>query len=214
MAYIYLGYGKTNEQGIATLDHDAQGNPITHSYTGTGAGELDIIASLDDNTHISDRSIQSGTYRTLDCIQYDSCTTGTVNSNWLNSSAFTSVSSDPTGMSVINNTSAQQQLIWNKQGTSSDQRDWDYPSCIEFEILEMTGSVYLMCRSESNQNAPRISNYGVGKHRIEVTDSSMKYFFEDELKLSYDYDNTLFAIRFHADASSNFKLKDFKVYPI
>ena len=65
--YRYLGYGITNEQGIAHLDHDANGDPITHSYTGTGAGELDIIASLDDQSHISDSSIQSGTYPVLDC---------------------------------------------------------------------------------------------------------------------------------------------------
>ena len=56
--YRYLGYGITNEQGIAHLDHDANGDPITHSYTGTGAGELDIIASLDDNTKISESSLQ------------------------------------------------------------------------------------------------------------------------------------------------------------
>lgn len=66
--YRYLGYGITDENGIATLDHDANGDPITHSYTGTGAGELDIIASLDDSSHISDSSIQSETFVTYDCI--------------------------------------------------------------------------------------------------------------------------------------------------
>ena len=64
--YRYLGYGITNEQGIATLDHDANGDPITHSYTGTGAGEIDIVASLDDTSKISDSSIQSETYGVLD----------------------------------------------------------------------------------------------------------------------------------------------------
>ena len=68
--YRYLGYGITNEQGIATLDHDANGNPIDHSYTGTGAGEIDIVASLDDNTHISDSSLQSEIFVVSDTIWY------------------------------------------------------------------------------------------------------------------------------------------------
>ena len=72
--YRYLGYGITDENGIAKLDHDAQGNPITHSYTGTGAGEIDIVASLDDNTHISDSSIQSETYSLIDAKFKDTAT--------------------------------------------------------------------------------------------------------------------------------------------
>ena len=74
--YRYLGYGITNEQGIATLDHDANGNPIDHSYTGTGAGEIDIVASLDDNTHISERSIQSETYSLWDTLFFDNAIEG------------------------------------------------------------------------------------------------------------------------------------------
>lgn len=62
MVYKYLGYGITDNNGIAHLDHDSNGNPINHSYTGTGAGEIDIVASLDDSTHISDSSLQSEIY--------------------------------------------------------------------------------------------------------------------------------------------------------
>ena len=85
MAYRYLGYGITNDKGIAKLEFDANGNPIDHSYTGTGAGELDIIASLDDNTHISDSSIQSETYDVWDYIFYDTGIDGTKNTNWYSS---------------------------------------------------------------------------------------------------------------------------------
>ena len=76
--YRYLGYGITNEQGIAKLDHDANNDPIDHSYTGTGAGELDIIASLDNDIDISDSSIQSETYEVTDCywIEKSSTITG------------------------------------------------------------------------------------------------------------------------------------------
>lgn len=68
--YRYLGYGITDENGIATLDHDSNGDPIDHSYTGTGAGEIDVVASLDDDTEISDSSILSETYEVCDCKYY------------------------------------------------------------------------------------------------------------------------------------------------
>ena len=94
MAYRYLGYGITNDKGIAKLEFDANGNPIDHSYTGTGAGELDIIASLDDNEHISDSSLQSETYTVLDCIFMDYKSDGTHNTNYYKSNNATVTSSD------------------------------------------------------------------------------------------------------------------------
>ena len=77
VTYIYKGYGITDENGIAKLDHDAQGNPLTHSYTGTGAGEIDIVASLDST--IGDSSIVSETYSLLDALFYDEALT---NEKW------------------------------------------------------------------------------------------------------------------------------------
>ena len=67
--YKYLGYGVTDENGVAHLDHDANGDPLTHSYTGVGAGEVDVLASLDKP--ITDGSIVSGTYPVLDTIVYE-----------------------------------------------------------------------------------------------------------------------------------------------
>ena len=65
--YNYLGYGVTDENGIAKLDHDANGDSISHSYTGTGAGKIDVVASLDSPSSISDSSLVSETYELEDC---------------------------------------------------------------------------------------------------------------------------------------------------
>ena len=67
--YRYLGYGVTDSNGVAHLDHDANGDSLSHSYTGVGAGEIDVLASLDNP--IVDGSIVSETYSILDCIKYD-----------------------------------------------------------------------------------------------------------------------------------------------
>ena len=73
--YIYKGYGVTDSNGVAHLDHDASGNPINHSYTGVGAGEIDVVASLDNP--VSSGSIVSETYSVLDTLYYDPTTSDT-----------------------------------------------------------------------------------------------------------------------------------------
>ena len=69
MVYKYLGYGVTDSNGVAKLDHDAEGQELQHSYTGVGAGEVDVVASLDNP--VSSGSIVSGTLPVFDCYKYD-----------------------------------------------------------------------------------------------------------------------------------------------
>ena len=69
MSYRYLGYGITDSNGEAKLEYDENGNHLDHSITGTGAGELDIVASLDKP--IGSGSIVSETYGIWDTLMYD-----------------------------------------------------------------------------------------------------------------------------------------------
>ena len=103
--YRYLGYGVTDENGIAHLDHDAQGNPITHSYTGTGAGKVDIVASLDDSSHISESSIQSEIYELMDCLVYDDGTSDPKKTSFIKSGNGTvTIGSNGTTITATSNT--------------------------------------------------------------------------------------------------------------
>ena len=63
-SYRYLGSALTNANGVATFD-----------YEGTGAGEIDVIASLDKP--ITDGSIVSETYSILDTIYADTMSSDT-----------------------------------------------------------------------------------------------------------------------------------------
>ena len=62
MAKRYLGYGYTNAQGIAKLEFDPDGEPLTHSYTGVGAGIMDIVAESGN--------LESDPYQVYDCLLY------------------------------------------------------------------------------------------------------------------------------------------------
>ena len=70
-SYRYIGYGVTNSNGVAHLDHDPQGNSI-NGYTGTGAGEVDVVASLDNP--VVEGSIVSETFIVDDTYKYDLAT--------------------------------------------------------------------------------------------------------------------------------------------
>ena len=75
--YKYLGYGVTNESGVAKLEYNSEGQKRDHSYTGVGAGEIDVVASLDNP--VESGSIVSETLPVLDTLMYDTGTDATHN---------------------------------------------------------------------------------------------------------------------------------------
>ena len=80
MSYRYLGYGITDSNGEAKLEYDENGNHLDHSITGTGAGELDIVASLDNP--IGSGSLVSEIYEVWDYIVYDNGTSSDHKDIW------------------------------------------------------------------------------------------------------------------------------------
>ena len=71
MAKRLIGTGITNSQGVAIMNKDPEGNPIT-GYTGVGAGQLQIIAETG--------TLQSETENLLDAIVLE--TELTTNKTW------------------------------------------------------------------------------------------------------------------------------------
>lgn len=71
VSYRYIGKGTTDANGVAHITEDAEGNDISSNpgYTGVGAGEIDVVASVDKP--ITTGSIQSNTYEIIDGILSD-----------------------------------------------------------------------------------------------------------------------------------------------
>lgn len=81
--YRCIGKGTTDSKGIAHITHDCNGNSLGSNntgYTGTGAGLVNVIASTDPPSQISNDSNQSGRCDVFDCIHYVPCTSNT--NNW------------------------------------------------------------------------------------------------------------------------------------
>ena len=80
MAKRLIGTATTDNNGVATL-----------TYTGTGAGEVDLTACYYEED--TESIIQSGTYPVWDTLWYDIATTGKKSSAW----------SNPDGISIVTN---------------------------------------------------------------------------------------------------------------
>ena len=136
MAKRYLGYGYTNAQGVAKLEYDSEGNALTHSYTGVGAGKIDIVAESG--------TLQSETYEVLDCAFLDIATTGNTNSNWSNAYGSPSVSTDSTGTTITASSTIRRQTTVSFVG--------------DFEILvnlKANGTFYFGVRDTNSNNMVR-----------------------------------------------------------
>ena len=120
MARRYLGYGYTNSQGIAKLEYDADGEPLTHSYTGVGAGKLDIVAESG--------SLQSESYAIYDCIVFDNGISSDYNDIWTASNA------------DLTRTSTYSRLSETTVGTNAIiYANFPNVNIIEFDILQEDG---------------------------------------------------------------------------
>ena len=128
-SYRYIGYGVTDSNGVAHLDHDPQGNPI-NGYTGTGIGEVDIIAST--SNPITSSSIVSVPLSVWDLKWYDDGVTNPKTVTW-NASAGLGVTIDSGGTLLTTNTASNQTYAVNNGSTS--YTTW----IIEFDVVEING---------------------------------------------------------------------------
>ncbi len=218
--YVFLGSGTTDSNGVAKLDHDANGDPISHSYTGVGAGEIDVVASLDNP--IASGSVVSQPYNVWDTNFGDGGVTGNTNGGFYYTQDQTVVSrqTDNTGTTVTNLTSSLQTIRVNKPNTSIDEKDWVAPLNIEFDILSYTGIVYLQLWKSNNtyENVSvNLSDFltGVSNPHVKVlvADGKMKVYVNDELKTDLVVTfGGLFGIRLLLSNSASFKYKNFFVY--
>lgn len=156
MAKRLLGTGVTDSSGVAVMNKDAQGQTI-NGYTGTGAGEIDIVAEVE----LEDSSILvSETYGVLDAKSYDDGT-ATLSDYWTNTNALTRNSDNTTTFSASNFSSS------NFKVANNSNISFTNGTVVEFDLLEIEGS-------------PRINGYdGANKGVILAETGHYKVVFKD-----------------------------------
>lgn len=215
--YTYLGYGTTNSEGIAHLDHDANGDAISHSYTGTGAGEIDIVASLDDE--ITESSILSET-SVLDCLFLDAGMSE--NTHYYNHQSRTTDTYDNTGRTLSNSTgTTSHYYLVSPPTTPSTASDSSFSAdyCIELDLLSYDGTGYINITDGTNAFYRSWSNLGLtgGEHlRFEIKSNSQKIYINNNPTASWSATNnyTTTSIDIAVGSGKSVKYKNLKVYPI
>jgi len=225
VSYVYLGYGVTDSNGVARLDHNASGTSIDHSYTGTGAGEIDVVASLDST--IGSGSVVSQPYEVIDAIWYDEAVDGHENSDlWINSNLSKTASSDGT---LITNDTGTRFFGLNKNGTTAssenDLYDWTGNSfAVECDILSFSGTVRLQIIDYPSQHlfqkafSDMIGASSTNKHlKIVANGTDVRCYVDGventSMKVTTNFTDT-YRIVFRMEGESSIKFKNLVYYPI
>ena len=218
MVYKYLGYGVTDSNGVAKLDHDAEGQELQHSYTGVGAGEVDVVASLDNP--VSSGSIVSVPCNVIDAERMDSGIEGTSTNLFspMSSNTFirgtdgTEVTYNNTGGSSQWQTALVQPVYYNGNGYA-----------VEMEVVESTYQKFQIATYETGKS----NNYdGIDITEIQGT-GKFKWIYQADGKVYWYKDGNLirttntvnterfsFFIQCPVNKILDFKYKNFVVYPI
>lgn len=148
--YRFCGHGITNNNGIATLDYDANGNPLQNSgLVGTGVGELDIVASLDDPNSISDSSLQSETYSIIDATFVDNGVSTDHNDTGWNKTNLPDTLDRTDGTKIEQVDTSTGAFYYRSQSTTDN-------ICIEFDAYLTTNGVAFFSFRQNSTNVKAI----------------------------------------------------------
>lgn len=220
MARRYIGYGMTNEHGVATLDYDANGDAISGSgYTGVGAGKIDFQAELHD-----DGSVVSEPYPVLDALFYEDGTTGTPNPNWVKYGGAFDVEADSTGI-TLKNTLTWQTRYMAETDASISTLDYEPPFCVEFDFISTNNNAgWYLGVDFANDRLIRgdilNSSGNACSVKIRATTTNTYYSINGGTETALNYvvsSPTDVGIRMNGKGSLDsldVKFKNFRIYPI
>ena len=215
MTYRYLGYGVTNSDEIAKLEYDSNGDPIEHSYTGVGAGKINIVSSLDST--ITESSIISPACIISDCLEYDKGTLNEHNDLFNAMRVFTRNTDDTTV--YYDNTSGASAFQTYIPSISFNGDDYT----IELEVtrsnrLGVQVALYETGEDNYYDNYSGESLQGTGTFKwVFQADGKVYWYKNDQLFRTSNSTNTeRFSLFFRAGAGTilDFNYKNLKIYPI
>lgn len=201
MARKLIGTAVTDENGEATI-----------TYTGTGAGKLNIVAESG--------TFQSEIYGLTDAIFYDTCTTGTVPNMVKKSAGSTIMSSDENGLYCENPlTTGTIYLGLDKEQSSQSITDWiDWCDvAFEFEYVSHTGNVVFQLRPQSSSVIQyALNNCSNGDIiRVEYSNGVVNVFKNNTQVVTGNMNvGELTAIRFSLAPSNTLTIKNLKLWNI
>lgn len=220
--YTPIGYGVTDENGQCTLDHDVDGNPLAHSYTGSGAGKVDIVASLD--SEIDESSLVSETFVLMDCLVYDGGINTNHYDNWYNyGNRLTPSNPDADGRLLENNSSYNGYYYAILNGdTPSDANSYKFDTFTlecdvvnRSETIDSNGFVFYDGNTQQYISTDWLCAYD-GDH-LKITYNGSQFTMESDNSSPYTFSKSFtgkLRLGFQIQPNGFLKYKNFKLYPI
>ena len=204
MARRLIGTGTTDSTG-----------KISVSYTGTGAGKLQLVAVQGNLT--------SETYELHDCIVFDKAVTESKYDGWIYNTTDVSESTGDNGTTVTNSSeSTGRSYMCNRPDTTTPSGlDYQGRICIECDIISGSGTVSSQFGYSGNyaiRNLTQLGLTGGGHLKIEYTGTKANYYINGSstptVSLDANMGSEMYEIRFYLPASTSFTFKNFEIYPI
>jgi hypothetical protein len=216
--YRFLGKGYTDENGVAHMTEDADGQSC-NGYTGTGRGLTDIIASTDDSSHISEGSLQSETYEVWDTLFYDNGLTES--SKWLNYADRLTVTPSSDGTTLFRDASSGTGYYIMYNRSASQNIDFTLPFSLEFEIDNISsktqvGIDFIKNGSDNNKTFNQMNINNGDSVKITFDGETIKVYkngssTSTDLSLSL---STPINLAFFVTATNYMTFKNLKMYSI
>jgi len=205
MAYRYLGSGTTDSNGRATL-----------TYTGVGAGEVDIVASLDNP--ITSDSLKSNVIPVMDGNFADVGLLGNCNdTGWSYSTTNLSRVRGTNGTTLTNNSGASRPYAVNKPETTADLYDWFGSYIVEFDIVEHTGNTVRLYFVDKNGASVYFSLVGISainNNHVKVVNTGNMFtvYVDGVAQTPVSHNLGRHQITFSLATGSGFTYKNFVIY--
>ena len=203
MARRLIGTGTTNSNGIATCNT---------TYTGVGAGKLQIIAVSGD--------LESETYELIDAILRDGGITGDKNDNAFGyNTTYITLTTNTTGTTVENiDTAAEGFRAFTSKNPTDNTYAWDGALCIECDIISTGNNNRIQLYVDNNNLITRTTEeleLTQGGHlKLEYDGNTAVYYVDGVEKFRRTFELSNYNIRFFLPSQSTFAYKNFIVYPI
>lgn len=194
MVNIKIGEAVTDANGVAVYE-----------YTGSGAGEMDVIAKSG--------SVVSETYNVLDTIIYDNGFENDYNDNCWVTETNVEVIHGADGTTVENKASGTAYRYAN-DGTVGHY-DFTTPVRIEFDFELLTANVNCqiqMFDAKNNFFSSWITT--TGKYVVDVNENEVTWAINGTAQTGKTVTLGNFFFRFMMQSGNKFKYSNFKIYPI
>ena len=213
--YRCIGKGTTDNNGIAHITHDCEGNILSDTgYSGTGKGLVDVVASTINPSDITGSAFQSDVCEIADTLKYDNGVSDDYKDIWTKNTS-----------SAVFERQAEYSLLRSGQIYTTFTPGTDFAIDMELCLPAGAGNYFWYCtQSGSNFGGCSLNNLGLQLNtwnniHMEFTDGKIIVSSDNSptahiLLVNYNQ-NVGIGFRFNVNGSiSEIMFRNFKIYKI